>query len=84
MKVYYAGKSENHRLYVQPAVDYPEKTEWSDKHGKPLMFEVHFKNHVAEVDDNLGRYLIEKKYAIKSLSRIINKVNNAFIEARTE
>ncbi|VVC76003.1 hypothetical protein AQUSIP_13040 [Aquicella siphonis] len=81
MKVYYPGNRENIRLYVQPGIDHPETSEWFEG-GKPKMFEVHFKNQVAEVDDNIGQYLLDKKLAIKSLSRIITNVSNKFKRAK--
>lgn len=71
MKVYYHGHGLKHRLFVQPGVDYPETSEWmepTDPKGnvKPKLLEIQFENGVANVSDNLGRYLIEKGHARKS------------------
>ncbi len=71
MKVYYNGKSQKHRLYVQPGVDHPEINEFMgspDPQGVsiPKLFEVFFDNHVATVIDSLGKYLLDKKLASKT------------------
>jgi len=81
MKVYYAGSNENHRMYVQPGIEHPETSAWLSPDKKPIMFEVHFKKGVAEVDDNLGEYLIDKGLAVKSTSKIIQRVSNKLKEA---
>src|SRR5579863_5782344 len=67
MKVYNHGLNAKHVLYVQPAVDYPEApAEWKEADGRPKLFSIEFVRGVAEVDKNLGDYLIEKGLAKKT------------------
>ena len=66
MKVYYAGTSKNHKIMVQPGIDHPEISDWFYPDGKSKMLTVQFIDGVAEVEDNLGQYLIDKKLAQKS------------------
>jgi hypothetical protein len=81
MKVYYQGKSTNHHLYVTPGIEFPETSCWFDVNKKPIMFDVNFVNNVAEVEDNLGRYLIDQGLAVKHFSRIITRVTDKIKEA---
>lgn len=67
MKVYKPSTyNRMHTLYVQPAIDHPENSQWVDKENNPLMFQIFFKHGVAEVEDNLGQYLIDKKLAAQT------------------
>lgn len=66
MQVYYHGRSLNHRIFVTPAHDYPNVNSWREEDGRGKQFEVHFKNGVADVDDNLGLYMIEKGLVSKT------------------
>lgn len=75
MKVYYHGRSANHRMYVVPAHDYPHVGAWREQDGRNKQFEVHFIDGVADVEDNLGEYMIEK--GIASASRIILDIKGA-------
>ena len=75
MKVYFHGKSQNHMIYVTPAEHYPDVREWREINGRPKMFEVHFKFGVAEVDDKLGEYMVEKELA--SATKIITNLHGA-------
>lgn len=65
-KVYYQGRSRNHRLHVQPGIDYPGKAEWHEIDGRAKYYEVHFVDYMADVDDHLAHYLINKGLASKS------------------
>ena len=69
MRVYFHGTSTSHRIFVTPGVDYPETSAWREDDGRFKQFEIHFINGEAEVDDNLGQYLIEKEQA--SATKII-------------
>ena len=71
MQVYYHGRSMQHRIFVQPGIDHPETSAWMepvDPDGKrrAKMFDIFFENGVATVDENLGRYLIDKGLASKT------------------
>lgn len=66
MKIYYHGNSSLHRIFVTPAVDHPEVAAWRELDGRPRQFEVLFQNGLAIVDDNLGKYLVEKGLASKT------------------
>jgi len=75
MKVFYHGRSNNHRLYVTPAEHYPHVSAWREEDGRPKQFEVHFTNGETDVDDNLGAYMVEKNIA--SATKIITNVQGA-------
>jgi hypothetical protein len=67
LKVYKTSKNHTtHTLYVQPGIHYPENSEWMGEDNKPKLFQVSFKNGVAEVEDNLAHYLIDKQMAKSS------------------
>ena len=74
MKVYNHGGGGNGTIIVAPGKDHPETSDWikvgSDPSGKetrtPIQFSVKFERGVADVADNLGRYLILKGLARKS------------------
>lgn len=64
MKVYKQTQSQStHTLFIQPGNDHPENSVWLDSKNKAKMFEIVFKYGVAEVDDRLGQYMIDKKLA---------------------
>lgn len=63
MKIYRKHVGEKHRVFVQPGNDFPDNTDFVDGEGKPKMFTVEFVNGVAEVADNLGRYMVDNKLA---------------------
>lgn len=69
MRIYFHGTSQSHRIFVTPGTDYPEASAWREDDGRFKQFEIHFINGEAEVDDNLGQYLIEKEQA--SATKII-------------
>ena len=63
MLVYLPHKNATHTLHVSPAGDPRVKGEvpvdWVDGKNNPLTFQVEFRKGKAEVDDALGKYLIE-------------------------
>jgi hypothetical protein len=70
MKVYYAGSNPfaNHGALVCPAADplgikMGVCADWLDEKGEPKGLHVHFVNGVAEVPDELGKYLCATKMA---------------------
>ena len=75
MKIYFHGRSQNHTIYVTPAEHYPHVRQWRDENGRPKMFEVNFKFGVAEVEDELGAYMVKKELA--SATKIITNLNGA-------
>ena len=75
MKVYLTGEREranpSHVMYVSPAGDarvakmnLPE--DWLDDEKKPRTFPIQFKHGKADVDDRLGKYLIDTGQAAAS------------------
>jgi hypothetical protein len=71
MKVHNAGSYGAANLMVRPGMDEPDDERWfkleTDEHGEPRRFArkilVRFEDGAAEVDDELGRYLLEKGLA---------------------
>ena len=70
MFVYVPHKKATHTMFVCPAGDPRLKGEmpsdWVDDNNKPLTFEVEFRRGKAEVDDKLGKYMIEHGMARKT------------------
>ena len=70
MFVYLPHKKANHTLHITPAADPRIKGEvpsaWVDDQNNPLPFQVEFVRGKADVDENIGRYLIEQGLAQKS------------------
>lgn len=70
MKVYLTGgsKAPSHRMHICPANDIKGEVpaEWVTEHNEPLNIVVEFKHGVAEVPDNLGKYLISRGIARKT------------------
>lgn len=73
MKVYAAGERQAQgvqTLHICPAAHIGEKaacpTEWFGEDGEALNFTVTFRHGEAEVDDQIGRYLLAYKLARKS------------------
>jgi hypothetical protein len=46
-------------MYATPGAAHPETTDFLDANGKPVTMTIEFKDGVAEVPDNLGRFLID-------------------------
>ncbi len=68
MKVYRPGSRGRHTLMVAPGAHHPisEFIEGKGRDRKPKQFNVVFVDGVAEVSENLGRYLIDKDLAKRS------------------
>ncbi len=66
MFVYYRGTSSDHRLFIQPAIDFPHVNAWREPDGRPKMFDIHFVNGEADVEENIGQYLVDKGLAAKT------------------
>ena len=66
MKVYSHTMRSRATLFVTPGNDHPENSAWRDENGKARMFIVEFVLGVADVDSQLGHYLIDKGYAQRS------------------
>jgi hypothetical protein len=73
MKIYTNGEKTaigRHVLICHPGSDPvvgETVAEWRDIEGKPTAINVEFLNGAAEVEDNLGKFLIDKGYASKKL-----------------
>lgn len=73
MRVFVDGvkirRQESFTMSVAPAADVRDMEipqEWLEADGKPRQFNIEFKHGTAEVEDPIGRYLIDKGYAKKS------------------
>jgi hypothetical protein len=70
MFIYLPHKNANHTMHITPAADPRIRgdvpSEWVDDKNTPLNFQVEFVRGKAEVDDNIGRYMIEQGLAQKS------------------
>ena len=70
MFVFLPHKNANHTMHITPAADPRIKTEvpseWVNDKNEPLTFQVEFVRGKAEVDENIGRYLIEMGLANKT------------------
>jgi metallophosphoesterase superfamily enzyme len=79
VKIYSNSMYGRGTLFVTPGHEHPETTDWmrpaSDGEGRvvnvPVQFTVKFDNGVAEVDDQLGEYMIAKRLARRDPQRII-------------
>jgi hypothetical protein len=65
MKVYRQEKGP-FNLFVSPNNDGASNQDWMDAEGKPKLIQVSFKDGVAEVPNDLGRYMIDRKLANKT------------------
>jgi hypothetical protein len=70
MLVFLPHKNANHTMHITPAADPRIKGEvpsgWVNDKNEPLTFQVEFIRGKAEVDDNIGNYLIKQGLAKKS------------------
>ncbi len=65
MRVYHKlGSSQ--ALFVCPGKEFPTVSDWHGADGKPLTITVTFKDGIAKVADNLGRYLLDNDLAQSS------------------
>lgn len=70
MKVYLSGgtKAPSHMMHVAPAADVKGEVpaEWVNANNEPLNITIDFHFGVAEVPDDLGKYLLSRGLALKS------------------
>jgi hypothetical protein len=67
MFVYNAGSCGRATLFVSPGTHHPENSNWVDpKTRAPLQFTIRFENGRADVDEEMGRYLIDQELAQRS------------------
>lgn len=79
MKIYSNSMYGRGTVFVTPGHEHPETSDWMrasvDGGGRavnqPLQFAVKFENGEAEVDDQLGAYMIAKRMAKRQPQRII-------------
>ena len=77
MKVYTTGEKSsvqsNYFLSICPGehlgAEAAETSEWFDEKNQPLQFHVEFKHGIADVPENIGRYLV--KHGLASKSRFV-------------
>lgn len=92
MKVYSNSMYGRGTLFVTPGTDHPETSDWfeqrMDDEGRairaPTQFAVTFKNGEAEVSDQLGRYLIDRKMASKRPQKIVLPQSESLIQGRPQ
>jgi hypothetical protein len=61
MRVFRPGQP-NSTIHVTPGA-FHDTSDWRDKNGKPITFQVVFTHGVASVDSQLGEYLIKDGHA---------------------
>jgi len=70
MFVYLPHKNANHTMHISPAADPRMKGEmpsdWVDDKNEPRTFQIEFVRGKAEVDDDIGNYLVKQGLAKKS------------------
>ena len=67
MKVYrHESRGKRYTLYVKPGVTHPV-SDWMGDDGQPEQLAVQFIDGCADVPDNLGRYLLDHKHAVRSI-----------------
>ena len=74
MKVFNSGSYGRGVVFVSPGADHPERTDWLDSKSpsgkEPRMFTVKFVDGAADVDGDLGRYMIAQGLAQKNPVRL--------------
>ncbi len=55
-------KQPNCTIHIAPGA-FHDTSDWRDKSGKPITFQIVFKDGIASVDSQLGEYLIQEGYA---------------------
>lgn len=73
MKVYHHGGRLKHTTFAQPGGEFPV-SDFMNEDGSPKLFTIEFLGGVAEVPDNLGRYLIDKGIASASPIVLLSEV----------
>lgn len=66
MRVYHDNPSPRFTVIVQPAVKHKNVMDWRNPGGVAKTFHVQFRFGAADVDDNLGRYMIDEGLAKRS------------------
>jgi hypothetical protein len=70
MHVYLPHKKATHTMHIRPAADPRLKgdvpMDWVDEKNQPIPFQVEFVRGKAEVDDQIGNYLIDTGLARKT------------------
>lgn len=70
MYVYLPHKKSTHTMHICPAADPRIKGEvpadWVDDKNNPRTFQINFYRGKAEVDDQIGKYLIDTELARKT------------------
>jgi hypothetical protein len=78
MKIYHPEGS-NMTVMVTPGLFHKDVSDWKDQHGNPKRFDVQFVNGVAEVDSNLGDWMIKQGQANRTgLKRVTTSLKRAF------
>lgn len=65
MKVYQPGTKGKRMLFAQPGKEF-RVTHFLDENRNPKMFSITFVEGVADVEDQLGNYLVHKGLATRS------------------
>lgn len=73
MKIYHPGQRGKNTTFVSPGVHHPQ-VDWMDEQGKPRMLAVTFAEGVADVDERLGQYMIDRDLAKASPIILLDEV----------
>ena len=63
MRIYHDNQAERFTVIVSPAVKHKNVMDWRNPGGVPKTFHVVFRYGAAEVDSNLGDYMIDEGLA---------------------
>ncbi len=66
MRIYHDNQAERFTVIVSPAVKAKNVLDWRNSGGNPKTFHVVFRRGMAEVDSNLGQYMIDEGIAKSS------------------
>ena len=70
MFVYVPHKKASHTMFVCPAGDPflkgEKPSDWVDNENNPITFQIEFKHGKSEVDDKIGKYMIDRGLARKT------------------
>jgi hypothetical protein len=70
MKVYRPGEIGRKSVFIAPGVEFPTSEFVED--GKPKQFDIKFVNGVADVSEEIGRYMVDKELAKTSPIILVN------------